>query len=200
MSTELRDTMGEAAVKGAESVKYLGLGTMEFLLDPQGDFFFIEMNTRVQVEHPVTECVSGIDLIKLQLRLATGEPLYLDTKDITMSGHAIECRINAEDPETGFTPCPGTVKVYHPPGGPGIRIDSHIYAGYQIPPHYDSLIAKLISYGEDRNEAIHRMLRALDEFIIEGVKTTIPYHKRLLKNEAFRAGEFSTDFIRTMEQ
>jgi len=200
MSPELRNAMGEAAIKGAESVDYLGLGTMEFLLDPKGEFFFIEMNTRVQVEHPVTECVSGIDLIKLQLRLAAGEDLYLDTDDIALTGHAIECRINAEDPDTGFTPCPGTVEVFHPPGGPGIRIDSHIYAGYRIPPHYDSLIAKLISYGESRDEARRRMLRALDEFIIEGVKTTIPYHQRLLQNESFKAGEFSTDFIRTMEQ
>ncbi len=200
LSPELRERIGTMAIRGADAVKYLGLGTMEFLLDQSGDFYFIEMNTRVQVEHPVTEAVSGIDLIKLQIRLATGETLPLSQREIKLSGHAIECRINAEDPDRGFAPCPGKVEFFHQPGGPGVRIDSHLYSGYTIPPNYDSLLAKLITTGENRDEAIARMLRALDEFVIEGVKTTIPYHIKLLRNSDFREGQFSTDFVERMER
>lgn len=200
LSPELRERIGTMAVRGADAVEYLGLGTMEFLLDQSGDFYFIEMNTRVQVEHPVTEAISGIDLIKLQIRLATGETLPFSQQEIKLSGHAIECRINAEDPDRGFAPCPGKVEFFHQPGGPGVRIDSHLYSGYTIPPNYDSLLAKLITTGENRDEAIARMLRALDELVIEGVKTTIPYHIKLLRNSDFREGRFSTDFVEKMEK
>lgn len=195
LSSELREAMGSAAVKGAKSAKYLGAGTIEFLLDKNKNFYFMEMNTRIQVEHPVTEEVYGVDLVKMQLQVVAGE--RLKRQSLKPLWHAIECRINAEDPSAGFRPSPGHITSLHFPGGFGIRVDSHAYAGYYIPPYYDSLIAKLIAKGKNREEAISRMHRALDEFVIEGVKTTIPFHKKLMKNEKFRSGSFDTNFIET---
>ena len=191
----LRTKIGDLVVKTAKKVKYTNLGTMEFLLDKNGDFYFMEVNTRIQVEHPVSEMVTGIDLIKQQILISAGEKLSLPEKYIKFRGHAIECRINAEDPENGFLPCPGKITSFHLPGGPGIRIDTHVYEDYTIPPNYDSMIAKLISHGKDRAEAIARMERALDEFLIENVKTTIPLHKKILASPIFRKGEFSTNFL-----
>ena len=195
LTPELRERMGQAAVIAAKSANYSSAGTVEFLLDKHGNFYFIEMNTRIQVEHPVTELVTGLDLIKEQIRLAAGEELGLTQEDVKITGWAIECRINAEDPAKNFMPSPGTIKVYEAPGGPGIRIDSIVYPGYTIPPHYDSMVAKIIAWGTDREEAIKRMLRALDEYNIEGVKTTIPFQKKVLNNAFFRKGEFYTNFI-----
>ncbi len=192
---ELREKMGSVAAKGAKGVGYYSAGTIEFLLDSDRNFYFMEMNTRIQVEHPVTEMVAGLDLVKEQIRIAAGEKLDVRQEDITIKGHAIECRINAEDWEKNFMPNPGKVEVFHLPGGPGIRIDSHVYQEYQIPPFYDSLIAKLIAYGRDREEALARMNRALDEFFIEGVKTTIPFHKKLINHPDFVAGKFDTGFL-----
>ncbi len=200
LSPELREIMGQTAVKGAESADYLGLGTMEFLLDGSGNYYFIEMNTRIQVEHPVTECVSGVDLLKLQIRLAAGERLPFSQGDIHLEGHAIECRINAENPEKGFIPCPGAIRVFHQPGGPGVRVDSHIYSGYTVPPNYDSLLAKVITYGSDREEAIARMERALQEMVIEGVDTTISFHQKLLRHPDFRMSRVNTGFVEKMEK
>jgi acetyl-CoA carboxylase, biotin carboxylase subunit len=194
---ELREKMGSAAVKGAQSVKYLGAGTIEFLLDKNKNFYFMEMNTRIQVEHPVTELVSGVDLIKEQINVASGKKLSI--KKVKLAGHAIECRINAEDPNFDFRPSPGKVTSLHFPGGNGIRIDSHVYADYVIPPFYDSMIAKLIVHGKNREEAIDKMSSALDEIIIEGVKTTIPFQKKVMKNEKFRSGIFDTKFIETFD-
>ena len=194
LTPELRSAMGEAAVRLSASVGYENAGTIEFLLDEDGSFYFMEMNTRIQVEHPVTEMVSGVDLVKWQIRIASGEPLTLREGEFVPNGHAIECRINAEDPER-FTPSPGRIDVYHPPGGPGIRVDTHVYEHYRIPPHYDSLMAKLIAWGEDRAEAIARMQRALDFFVVEGIKTTIPLHQRIMADRDFRAGRFSTRFM-----
>jgi len=194
LTPELRSAMGEAAVRLSASVGYENAGTIEFLLDEDGSFYFMEMNTRIQVEHPVTEMVSGVDLVKWQIRIASGEPLTLPEGEFVPNGHAIECRINAEDPER-FTPSPGRIDVYHPPGGPGIRVDTHVYEHYRIPPHYDSLMAKLIAWGEDRAEAIARMQRALDFFVVEGIKTTIPLHQRIMADRDFRAGRFSTRFM-----
>ncbi len=191
----LREKMGSVAAKGAKGVGYYSAGTIEFLLDSDRNFYFMEMNTRIQVEHPVTEMVAGLDLVKEQIRIAAGEKLDVRQKDIEIKGHAIECRINAEDWEKNFMPNPGKVEVFHLPGGPGIRIDSHVYQEYQIPPFYDSLIAKLIAYGRDREEALARMNRALDEFFIEGVKTTIPFHKKLINHPDFVAGKFDTGFL-----
>jgi biotin carboxylase len=167
---------------------------MEFLVDKHLNFYFMEMNTRIQVEHPVTEMVTGLDLIKEQIRVAAGEELKVKENQIP-HGHSIECRINAEDPANNFMPCPGTITSFNLPGGPGVRIDTHAYAGYKIPPYYDSLLAKLITFGADRDEAIARMLRALDEFVIEGIKTTIPFHKQALTKQTFREGRFSTNFV-----
>ncbi|MCX7985026.1 MAG: acetyl-CoA carboxylase biotin carboxylase subunit [Bacteroidetes bacterium] len=195
LTPELREAMGAAAVKGAKSVKYLGAGTIEFLLDKHKNFYFMEMNTRIQVEHPVTEEVYGVDLVKLQIQVVAGEKLKRQT--LKPQWHAIECRINAEDPSVGFRPSPGKITSLHFPAGFGIRVDSHIYEGYVIPPYYDSLIAKLIVKGKNREEAITRMAGALDEFVIEGVKTTIPFHKKLMLNERFRSGNFDTKFIET---
>ncbi len=192
---ELRKKIGEAALKGAKSVDYTSLGTMEFLLDKNKDFYFLEMNTRLQVEHPVTELVTGIDLVKEQIRLAAGEELGYGQDDIRWQGSAIECRINAEDPDNGFSPCPGKITGYNMPGGPGTRVDTHAYAEYVIPPFYDSLIAKLITYGKTRREAISRMERSLEECVIEGVKTTIPFHRTILANPDFISGNFSTGFV-----
>jgi len=192
---ELRAKMGEVAVQGARKVNYEGAATIEFLLDEDKNFYFMEMNTRIQVEHPVTEMVYGYDLLKDQIRVAAGEELGYEQKDIKINGHAIECRINAEDWERNFMPNPGQVEDIHFPGGPGIRVDSHIYSQYHIPPFYDSLIAKLIAHGKDRDEAIKRMKRALNEFVVEGIKTTIPFHSRLIENKDFQKGNFNTGFL-----
>ena len=194
VSDELRARMGEAAVQAARSVSYLGAGTIEFLLDSDGQFYFMEMNTRIQVEHPVTEAVTGIDLVKEQISVAAGLPLSLLEKQIKPRGHAIEFRINAEDPEK-FTPSPGKISVFHQPGGIGVRVDTAAYQGYVIPPHYDSMIAKLIVHGKDRAEAIARGRRALDFFVIEGVKTTIPLHRRILEEKDFQEGRITTRFM-----
>ncbi len=195
VSPSLRDKMGKAAVKGARAVDYRGAGTVEFLLDSQGRFYFMEMNTRIQVEHPVTEMVYGIDLIKEQIRVASGAELGYSQQDISLNGHAIECRINAEDPEHNFRPSPGLIESFHAPGGHGVRWDSHVYAGYTIPPYYDPMFGKLICWGTDRHEAIMRMRSCLTEIIVEGIKTNIAFHMRLLDDERFRRGEFSTKFI-----
>jgi acetyl-CoA carboxylase biotin carboxylase subunit len=192
---ELRKKMGELSVKGCKGVDYVGAGTIEFLLDEQKNFYFMEMNTRIQVEHPVTEMVYNRDLVKDQIRVAAGEPLGYEQKDIHMQGHAIECRINAEDWERNFMPNPGHIENVHFPGGPGVRVDTHTYSGYDIPPYYDSLVAKLIAYGKDREEAITRLRRSLDEFVIEGIKTTIPFHRKLIDHEDFKSGNFDTGFL-----
>lgn len=190
---DLRAAMGEAAIKGAKAVNYEGAATVEFLLDNQGNFYFMEMNTRIQVEHPVTEEVADCDLVEYQIRVAMGENIR--ERDIKIDGHAIECRINAEDPFRNFAPFPGTITTFHPPGGHGVRVDTHVYTGYKIPPHYDSMIAKLIVRARTRDLAIQKMLRALDEFVIEGVKTTIPFHQQLLRDERFLKGDFDTRFL-----
>lgn len=194
-SLELRQRMGADAVRGARSIDYTGVGTMEFLLDPAGNYYFIEMNTRIQVEHPITELVTGVDLVKWQLRVAMGEQLTLTQADVRMTGHAIECRINAEDALRDFLPQAGEVELYLPPGGPGVRMDSHLYSGYVIPSTYDSLLAKLIVWGGDRAEAIARMRRALGECIITGLTTTIPFHQALMEDDNFQRGEFSTGYL-----
>lgn len=195
VSEKLRKKMGKAACRAARAVKYVTVGTVEFLVDKHGDYYFMEMNTRIQVEHPVSELVTGIDLVKEQIRLAAGERLNIDQDDIEPKGHAIECRINAEDSEKDFIPSPGKISKFIVPGGPGIRVDTHGYNGYTIPPYYDSMIAKVLSYGKDRTEAISRMQRALREFMVEGVKTTVPFHQRILDNVYFRKGEVYTNFI-----
>ncbi len=193
VDAELREKMGAAAVKGAKSVKYEGAGTIEFLVDKYKNFYFMEMNTRIQVEHPVTEQVTGYDLVKEQINIAAGS--RVSKKKLKQTGHAIECRINAEDPYKDFRPNPGVISGFHVPGGYGVRVDSHAYVGYMIPPYYDSLIAKLITFGTNREEAIDRMSRALEEFIVEGVATTIPFHIKVMKDERFRNGEFDTHFL-----
>jgi acetyl-CoA carboxylase biotin carboxylase subunit len=195
LTPALRARMGSDAVKAAKSINYVGAGTIEFLLDRSGRYYFIEMNTRIQVEHPVTEMVTGLDLIAEQIRIAQGEPLSFKQKDVELRGHAIECRINAEDTRHQFRPNPGSISVYLPPGGPGVRMDSHVYTDYTIPPYYDSLIGKLIVWGPNRPSAIQRMRRALGECAIDGVPTTIPFHQRILQHEAFLKGEVYTDFI-----
>ena len=195
---ELRKQIGDLAVKGAKSVNYCNAGTMEFLLDADKNFYFMEMNTRIQVEHPVTEMVTGIDLIKEQIRIAAGEKLGYEQKDIKFTGHAIECRINAENPAQNFAPSPGKVTSFHMPGGPEVRVDSHVYTEYMIPPYYDSMIAKLIVHGRDRNEAIARMKRSLDECVIEGVHTTIPFHIKVMNHPNFIAGDVNTFFIQDL--
>ncbi|MEL6581519.1 MAG: acetyl-CoA carboxylase biotin carboxylase subunit [Cyanobacteria bacterium J06621_12] len=195
LSSELRQKMGDAAVRAAKSINYVGAGTVEFLLDKSGDFYFMEMNTRIQVEHPVTEVVTGIDLIAEQIRVAQGEKLRFTQKQVELRGHAIECRINAEDPQHNFRPHPGRISAYLPPGGPGVRMDSHVYTDYEIPPYYDSLIGKLIVWGENRDVAIKRMKRALRECAITGVPTTIEFHQRILETPAFLSGEIYTNFI-----
>jgi acetyl-CoA carboxylase biotin carboxylase subunit len=192
---ELREKMGEAAIRGAKAIKYEGAGTIEFLLDKHGNFYFMEMNTRIQVEHPITEEVTDYDLIKEQIKVAAGVPI--SGKNYFPNLYAMECRINAEDPANGFRPSPGRITNLHMPGGHGVRIDSHVYAGYTIPPNYDSMIAKLIVSGQSREEVITRMKRALQEFVIEGVKTTIPFHIKLMDNETFRSGKFNTKFLET---
>ncbi|MEN9253052.1 MAG: acetyl-CoA carboxylase biotin carboxylase subunit, partial [Thermostichales cyanobacterium BF3_bins_165] len=186
---------GAMAVKVAQTILYVGAGTIVFLLDKHGQFYFIEMNTRIQVEHPVTEMVTGLDLIAEQIRVAQGLPLSLKQDQVELRGHAIECRLNAEDPSHQFRPHPGRISAYLPPGGPGVRMDSHVYADYEIPPHYDSLIGKLIVWAPDRPAAIRRMQRALGECAIIGVSTTIPFHQQILAHPAFQAGEVYTNFI-----
>ncbi len=193
LTPELRSRMGESAVSLASAIGYVGAGTIEFLLDEDGSFYFMEMNTRIQVEHLVTEMVTGWDLVKEQVRVAAGEPL--DQRDVALSGHAIEVRINAEDPYKNFQPSPGLITAYHPPGGPGVRVDTHVYAGYTVPPYYDSLLAKLIVHGRDRAEALARLGQALDSFILEGVTTTIPFLGRVIRTPEFVAGEIDTKFL-----
>jgi len=195
ITPELRAAMGAASVLGSQSVNYVGAGTIEFLVDKHRKFYFMEMNTRIQVEHPVTELAMGADLIREQLLVAAGEKLSLKQQDPIL--HSIECRINAEDPMHDFRPSPGKIESLNFPGGPGVRVDSHIYQGYSIPPHYDSMVAKLITYAPTRMQAIARMRRALDEFIIEGIQTTIPFHKKMMENKDFIAGNFDTKYLDT---
>jgi len=193
LDEKTRRGIGERCAKACREINYRGAGTFEFLYE-NGNFYFIEMNTRLQVEHPVTELITGIDLVRAQLEIAAGEPLGLRQKDVIFRGHAVECRINAEDPDT-FMPSPGKVGLYHPPGGPGIRLDSHLYSGYTVPPQYDSLIGKLIAYGEDRDTALARMRTALDEIVIDGIKTNIPLHERLCRDSAFLAGGTNIHYL-----
>lgn len=196
ISPEMRRKMGEASIKAAKAVNYEGAGTIEYIYNRQnGEFYFMEMNTRIQVEHPITEMVTGVDLIKEQIKIANNEVLSYKQEDIELNGWAIECRINAEDPFKNFMPQPGKVDMYITPGGFGVRIDSAVYPGYTIPPHYDSMVAKLITYGKTREEAIMKMKRALDEFIIDGVKTTIPFHQKLMEHDVFVEGDFNTNFL-----
>ncbi|HET9947708.1 MAG TPA: acetyl-CoA carboxylase biotin carboxylase subunit [Longimicrobiales bacterium] len=194
LTPELRAAMGEAAVCAARSIAYVGAGTVEFLLDREGRFYFMEMNTRIQVEHPVTEVTTGIDLLKEQIRVAAGEPLSAP-EQVTHRVHAIEFRVNAEDPDRDFAPCPGTIHTFHPPGGPGVRLDTHVYAGYTVPRHYDSLLAKLIVSGNTREEAIVRARHVLDQFIIEGIPTTLPFLRRIVVDDAFVRGDVDTGFV-----
>ncbi|MET3684311.1 acetyl-CoA carboxylase biotin carboxylase subunit [Alkalibacillus flavidus] len=196
----IRTKMGDAAVKAAEAVDYVGAGTIEFIFDQKdSSFYFMEMNTRIQVEHPVTEMVTGIDLIKQQLRVANGEPLQFGQSDIQFNGWSIECRINAENPSKDFMPSAGKVAMYLPPGGYGVRVDSAAYSGWNIPPYYDSMIAKLIVHADTREEAMDKMNRSLDEFIIEGIHSTIPFHKRMMNHSVFRGGDFNTKFLDTYQ-
>ena len=195
---KLREKMGKAAIRIAEVAHYTNAGTVEFIVDDHGNFFFLEVNKRIQVEHPITEEVTGYDLVKLQIMIAMGEPLKLSEKDVQFRGHAIECRINAEDPFDDFRPSPGRIEMYYAPGGRGVRVDSHAYAGYSIPPHYDSMIGKLIAYGKDRREAMDIMSRALSEYMITGVKTTIPFELAILQDPNFRRGVYSTNFVETL--
>ncbi|HLS24194.1 MAG TPA: acetyl-CoA carboxylase biotin carboxylase subunit [Pseudogracilibacillus sp.] len=196
ITPEIREKMGEASVKAAKAVNYEGAGTIEYIFNRENnEFYFMEMNTRIQVEHPVTEMVTGIDLIKEQIRIANNEPLSFTQEDVQFDGWSIEVRINAEDPFNGFMPQPGKVKSYLAPGGNGVRVDSAVYPGYTIPPFYDSMVAKLITYGKTREEAVSRMRRALDEFMIDGVKTTIPFHRRLMEHDVFVEGDFNTNFL-----
>lgn len=197
VSQELRERMGQAAIAGAEAIGYEGAGTIEFLVDKNGDFYFMEMNTRIQVEHPITEEVTDFDLIKEQILVAAG--VEISGRNYYPKLHAIECRINAEDPANGFRPSPGRITNLHIPGGHGVRVDSHIYAGYTIPPNYDSMIAKLIISAQSRDEALTRMKRALSEFVIEGIKTTIPFHIKLMDDPIFRSGKFTTKFLETFD-
>ena len=195
LTADLRKRMGKAAIKAAEAADYENAGTIEFLVDAKGNYYFIEMNTRIQVEHPVTEECTGIDLIKQQILVANGEKLSFDQSDITFDKHAIECRINAEDPARNFVPSPGTIGLYYAPGGHGVRVDSHAYSGYTIPPYYDSMIGKLICYGRDRQTAIQRTYRALNEFLVRGVKTTIPLHKAIMSDPTFIEGKATTAYM-----
>jgi acetyl-CoA carboxylase biotin carboxylase subunit len=196
----LREKMGADAIRGAKAIGYVNAGTFEFLVDAQGNYYFIEMNTRIQVEHPVTEMVTGFDLVGWQLRIADGERLTMEQKNVRIRGHAVECRINAEDPERGFLPVAGEVEFFLPPGGPGTRIDSHLYAGYTLPTAYDSLLAKVVTWAETRDEALNRMRRALNECIVTGIKTTIPFHLALLDDPSFRVGAISTSYVAELLQ
>ncbi|HWV33219.1 MAG TPA: acetyl-CoA carboxylase biotin carboxylase subunit [Dyadobacter sp.] len=197
ITPELREKMGAAAIKGAQAIGYEGAGTIEFLVDKHGDFYFMEMNTRIQVEHPITEEVTDFDLIKEQIKVAAGEPI--SGKNYTPKLYAMECRINAEDPANGFRPAPGKITNLHFPGGHGVRIDSHVYSGYTIPPNYDSMIAKLIVSGQSREEVLTRMKRALQEFVIEGIKTTIPFHIKLMDDPGFKSGNFTTKYLESFD-
>ncbi len=192
---KLRKEMGKAAIKIAEIANYTNAGTVEFIVDDNGKFYFLEMNKRIQVEHPITEEVTGIDIVKQQILIAMGEPLKISQSDVTFKGHAIECRINAEDPFDDFRPCPGQIQMYYAPGGRGVRLDSHVYAGYSIPPYYDSMIGKLITVGKDRREALDRMSRALAEYMITGIKTTIAFEQAILNDPNFRRGVYNTNFV-----
>jgi len=200
LTPELRAQMGEAAIRLASAIHYAGAGTLEFLLDEDGSFYFMEMNTRIQVEHPVTEMVTSFDLVKEQIRVASGDPVSFRGDGARLRGHAIECRINAEDPYRNFQPSPGVITAYHPPGGPGVRLDSHIYDGYTVPPYYDSLLAKVIVHGNDREEALARMRQALDSFVLEGVTTTIPFLGRVIRHPDFVAGRVDTKFLERQPQ
>lgn len=195
INSKLRQKIIESAIKIAKAVKYFSVGTVEFLVDNKKDFYFIEMNTRIQVEHPVTELRCNIDIAKEQIKIAGGEKINCSQKDIIFSGWALECRINAQDPNNGFIPTPGKITNLNLPGGPGVRIDTHIYGNYTVPPDYDSLIAKIITFGQTREESIVKMKRALDEFVIEGIKTTIPFHKKVLNDNAFKKGDIHTEFL-----
>ncbi|UCG85643.1 MAG: acetyl-CoA carboxylase biotin carboxylase subunit [Gemmatimonadota bacterium] len=195
IGAKLRQNLGDSAVTLAERIGYVGAGTVEFLVDRDGSYYFMEMNTRIQVEHPVTEMVTNFDLVKEQIRVAAGEPLSLKLYSKQLRGHAIECRVNAEDPFRNFQPDPGTITTYHPPGGPGVRVDTHIYAGYTVPPYYDSLIAKVIVHGRTRDEALSRMNHALDSFIVEGVRTTIPFLQRVIQHQDFVSGDVDTKLL-----
>ena len=197
LTPALREEMGSAAVRGAKAIEYVGAGTIEMLLNDDGSFYFMEMNTRIQVEHPVTEMCTGVDLVKEQIRAAAGLPLSVP-EPVELRGHAIECRVNAEDPERNFAPSPGTVHTYHPAGGPGVRLDSHVYAGYRVPPFYDSLLAKVIVHGSTREEALARMRNALSSFVVEGVHTTIPFLLQVLDHPDFMRGEIDTKFLERM--
>jgi acetyl-CoA carboxylase biotin carboxylase subunit len=199
LSDSVREAMGRAALSVAQAAGYRNAGTVEFLVDERGDYFFMEMNTRIQVEHPVTEMVTGLDLVKAQLQIAAGEPLSIAQEHVRLSGHSLECRINAEDPDR-FLPSPGRVTNFRPPGGPGVRVDSHAYIGYIIPPFYDSLLGKVVVHGRDRGEAIARMQRALDEMVVQGVQTTIPFHQKVLRHPDFLAGRTSTRFLERLLQ
>jgi acetyl-CoA carboxylase biotin carboxylase subunit len=187
--------MGKAALAIAEMAGYSNAGTVEFIADDTGNFYFLEVNKRIQVEHPITEEVTGVDLVKQQILIAAGEKLSISQSDVTLKGHAIECRINAEDPFNDFRPSPGRIEMYYPPGGPGIRLDSHAYAGYTIPPYYDSMIGKLIAVGKDRTDALNKMTRALSEFMVTGIKTTIPFELAILQDPDFRRGNYTTTFV-----
>ncbi len=195
MTAPLRERMGQAAIEGAKAAGYTGAGTFEFLVDSSNEFYFMETNTRIQVEHPVTEEITGIDLIKEQIKIAAGEKLSFGQQEITFSGHTFECRINAEDPDRNFAPAPGKITAFHIPGGHNVRVDTHAYAGYVIPPDYDSLIAKLIVSGSDRQEAIKRMERCLEEFIVEGIPTTREFYQRVFKDRNFILGEYDSSFV-----
>ena len=199
LNGKFRKTVCDTAVKAAKAFKYKNAGTIEFILDSDNNIYFMEINTRVQVEHPVTEAITGVDIIKEQIKLAAGEPLSLRQRDVTFSGHSIECRINAEDPEK-FIPSPGRISLFIPPGGAGVRVDTAAYTGWVVPPYYDSLIAKLIVHGKDRNEAVIKMRRALNEFVIEGIKTTIPFHLKIISNPDFLSGNFNTHFLENLNK
>jgi acetyl-CoA carboxylase biotin carboxylase subunit len=195
LDAKARKNLCEAGVRAASVIHYEGAGTVEFLLDGKGDFYFMEMNARIQVEHPVTELVTSRDLIKEQIRVASGLPLSFRQSEVVSRGHALECRVNAEDPARNFTPCPGTVENLHLPGGPGVRVDTHLFAGATIPPYYDSLVAKVLTHGANRDEALSRMRRALDEFSLQGTKTTVPLLRELLDDPTFVSGEYDTGFL-----
>jgi acetyl-CoA carboxylase biotin carboxylase subunit len=195
ITPETRARMGEAAVAAAKAVGYQGAGTCEFLMSADGEFYVLEMNTRIQVEHAITEAVTGIDIVKAMIRVAAGEPLGIEQDEVRISGHAIEARIYAEDPEKGFLPSPGEIAVYRPAGGIGVRVDSGVYQGARVTPHYDPMVAKLITWGADRGEAIDRMKRALGEFVVQGIKTSIPFHQKVMRHPVFLAGHYDTGFV-----
>ncbi|MDP8230144.1 MAG: acetyl-CoA carboxylase biotin carboxylase subunit [Candidatus Gorgyraea atricola] len=199
MDSKLRKKIGDMAIKAAKACNYLNAGTVEFLLDRYENFYFLEVNTRIQVEHPVTEMVTGIDIVKEQIKIASGMKLAYKQDDVKVKGVAIECRINAEDSEKDFMPCPGKIEIFLPAGGPGVRVDSHVYSGYTIPPYYDSMIAKIITYGKNRQEAIKVMRRSLDEFLISPTKTTIPFHKHVMNDALFLRGDFATDYVEKLK-